>query len=230
MEYQMYSERDETETQQRYSQRFKQYGYSPKALGWDKGKQPIRFNILTSQYDFAGKSVLDIGCGFGDLNTVLTARYGTNYTYHGIDLVADLVNEGRNRFAAPHITFEVGNFLTYPPEVKYDYIIASGLFNLKLKDIDGYDFITMCMNKAFDLVNDGIAFDFLSDKVDYQLTDTFHSAPERILQIAYTHTRNVVLRNDYMPFEFATFLFKDDSFAPEDTLFHRYKSLQQKLQ
>ena len=225
----MYSKRDEVAMQQRYSQGFKQYGYSPKALSWDKGKQDVRFTILTSQYDFTGKSVLDIGCGFGDLNTVLTARYGTNYTYHGIDLVADLVNEGRHRFGAPHITFEVGNFLTDPPEVKYDYIVASGTFNLKLADLDGYEFIAMCMDKAFNLAYDGIAFDFLSDKVDYQLADTFHSAPERILQMAYTHTRNVVLRNDYMPFEFAAFLFKDDSFAREVTLFQRYNALHQKL-
>jgi SAM-dependent methyltransferase len=225
----MYTKRDEAAMQQRYIQRFQQFGYSPKTLSWDKGKQDVRFSVLTSQYDFAGKSVLDIGCGFGDINTVLTSLYGTNYTYHGIDLVADLVNEGRKHFNAPHITFEVGNFLTHPAIEKYDYIVASGTFNLKLKDLDGYDFITMCMDKAFGLANDGIAFDFLSDKVDYQLADTFHSAPERILQMAYARTRNVVLRNDYMPFEFATFMFKDDSFAREDTLFQRYKKIHKKV-
>jgi 2-polyprenyl-3-methyl-5-hydroxy-6-metoxy-1,4-benzoquinol methylase len=64
---------------QRYSRRFAEHGYSPKTLGWDKGKQDIRFAVLTSQYDFAGKRVLDIGCGFGDLNRTLRARYGANY-------------------------------------------------------------------------------------------------------------------------------------------------------
>jgi hypothetical protein len=36
-----------------------------------------------------------------------------------------------------------------------------------------------------------------------------------------------MLRNDYMPFEFALFMFKDDTFSSEDTLFHRYKLLNQ---
>ncbi len=219
----MYSQRDEQETQQRYRQRFHQHGYSPKALGWDKGKQDVRFDVLTSQYDFTGKSVLDIGCGFGDLNTTLTDRYGTNYTYHGIDLVPDLVAEGRNRFVAPHISFEVGNFLTNDDARQYDYIVSSGIFNHKLQDLDGYVFIESCMRRAFAMASDGIAFDFLSDKVDYQLPHTFHSSPERILSLAFSLTRNVVLRNDYMPFEFAVFLWKDDSFSREDTLFQRYK-------
>jgi len=223
----MYSKRDELETQLRYSKRFQQYGYSPKSLGWNKGKQDVRFAVLTSQYDFAGKSILDIGCGFGDVNLMLDAHYGTNYTYHGIDLVEDLVTEGRKRFTAPHITFEVGNFLSQSYTTTYDYIIASGIFNHVLHDLNGYEFISMCMNKAFGMANDGVAFDFLSDKVDYVLPHTFHCAPENVLAMAYKHTRNVVLRNDYMPFEFAMFLFKDDMFSNEDTLFHRYKLLNQ---
>lgn len=219
-----YSSRDEHDVKERYSQQFKQYGYSPKALGWDKGKQDVRFDVLTSQYDFAGKSILDVGCGFGDLNTTLTAKYGTNYTYHGVDLVAEIIDEGRKRFTAPHITFSTGSFLTetYP---MYDYVIASGIFNIKMKELAGYDFISLCMHKAFAITRDGIAFDFLSDKVDYQYEHSFHSAPAHILEMAFTLTRNVMLRNDYMPFEFAVFLCKDDSFLSEDTLFQRYKAL-----
>lgn len=68
----------------------------------------------------------------------------------------------------------------------------------------------------------GITFDFLSDKVDYQYEHTFHSSPERILGYVYSKSRNVILRNDYMPFEFSVFIFKDDSFKSEDTVFHRY--------
>lgn len=69
------------------------------------------------------------------------------------------------------------------------------------------------------------AFNFMSDKVDYPLTHIFYSSPERILAMAYRFSRNVVLMNDYMPFKFSTFVFKDDQFSVEDTLFHRYKSL-----
>ena len=79
------------------------------------------------------------------------------------------------------------------------------------------------MDKALSICRDGLAFDFLSDKVGYQNSQTFHSGPERILGMAYKHSRNVVLRNDYMPFEFAVFINKDSSFKTEDTIFNHYK-------
>lgn len=75
------------------------------------------------------------------------------------------------------------------------------------------------------LCSDGLAFDFLSDKVDYRHEHTFHSSPEKVLEIAYKYSRNIVLRNDYMPFEFAIIIFKDDGFDKQDTVFHRYKLL-----
>lgn len=207
----------------RFSGRYKVHGYSPLTLDQDKGKQDIRFDVLSSLYDFEGKSILDIGCGFGDLNRVLTAKFKQQYTYLGVDLVEDLVNKGQEIYGNQNIRFKTGDFLEMKFDEPFDFVISSGIFNYKFEDYDTYEFIASVMNKALAVCKDGIAFDFLSDKVDYQLEHTFHSSPEKILGMAYKHSRNVVLRNDYMPFEFSLFIFRDDSFSKEDTLFNRYK-------
>jgi len=206
-----------------YSERYKEYGYSPKSLGWDKGKQNVRFDILTSQYDFQGKSLLDIGCGFGDLSMYLDRKY-TSYKYFGIDLLKDFIREARERNSQYYKRFENADILDFTPRQNYDFAVASGTFNLSLQDIDNYEYLNLVFEKTFAICNDGFAFDFLSDKVDYQLNDSFHYAPEKVLELAYKYSRNIVLRNDYMPFEFAIFLFKDDSFKKEDTLFCKYKN------
>ena len=39
------------------------HGYSHKALGWDKGKQFLRFHQITSSWNLSGASLLDVGCG-----------------------------------------------------------------------------------------------------------------------------------------------------------------------
>jgi SAM-dependent methyltransferase len=208
---------------QRYSERFAEHGYSPKTLGWEKGKQDLRFTVLSSQYDFRGKSVLDVGCGFGDLNLVLAKRYGADYRYHGVDLVPVLVEQARALYHGDHIQFSCSDVLSDAFSGQYDYAIASGIFNFKMHDMANYDFIQAVMGKALALCRDGVAFDFLSDKVDYQLEHTFHSSPEHVLGLAYEHSRNVVLRNDYMPFEFSVFVHKDGSFSREDTIFNEYK-------
>ncbi|TXI46812.1 class I SAM-dependent methyltransferase [Methylophilus sp.] len=214
---------DKQETIERYSSRYQKFGYSPKSLGWDKGKQDVRFEILTSQYDFSEKSILDIGCGFGDLNKTLNAKYANNYSYLGVDLVPDLVIEARKQYVGDKINFRTGDFLDISFENTFDFVIASGIFNHRLNNANNYDLIEAAIIKALSLSKDGLAFDFLSDKVDYQLEHTFHSSPEKILSIAYKYSRNIVMRNDYMPFEFALFIFKDDSFSTEDTLFNRFK-------
>src|SRR2546423_10075640 len=179
---------------QRYSRRFAEHGYDPRALGWDKGKQQIRFTILTSQYDFRGKRVLDIGCGFGDLNRGLQSRAGQEYVYHGMDLVPALITKAKELFPAENISFSCGDMLSEDFSGNFDYAIASGLFNFRFTDVANYDFIDAVMNKALSLCHDGLAFDFLSDKVDRRHAETFYSSPERILGMAYKYSRNVVLR------------------------------------
>lgn len=216
-----FTEKDINDVIDRYAKRYKEYGYSPKSLGWDKGKQDIRFNILTSQYNFKDKNVLDIGCGFGDLNKTLK-RLTSNYKYTGIDLVEELLIEAKKHYNGENIKFENANFLDFSSNDKFDYAISSGVFNHKLTNSNNYEFIEAAIDKAFRLVNDGIAFDFLSDKVDFKLKDTFHSSPEKILSIAYKFSRNIILRNDYMPFEFCVFMFKDQAFNTQDTVFRRY--------
>jgi SAM-dependent methyltransferase len=219
---------DIQDTIERYTSRYIEYGYSPKSLGWDKGKQDIRFKTLTSEYNFTNKTVLDIGCGFGDLNKELSRVYKDSYAYIGIDIVPSLISEGRIRFGDKNsVSFYEGDFLSSEFAKPADFAIASGIFNHKLVDGNNYSIIEESMKKAFDLCNDGFAFDFLSDRVDYRLTHTFHSSPELILSFAYKLSRNVVLKSNYMPFEFSIFVFKDDTYNIEDTVFNRYKAVNQ---
>nr|WP_255570118.1 class I SAM-dependent methyltransferase [Cohnella sp. CFH 77786] len=211
---------DHEQTIRRYQDRFRQFGYSPRTLGWDKGKQEVRFDCLTSLFDLNNASILDVGCGFGDLNRVLRKKC-TNYTYLGIDLVEELVATGREKYPEPHIRFMAGDFLSASFDRRFDYVLSSGMFNHRFQYGDNELFIRTCMEKAFQLCDIGMAFDYLSDKVEYTLPHTYHSSPERILSYAYRLSRNVVLRNDYMPFEFALIVFKDDSYSRENTLFNR---------
>ncbi len=217
------SDQDIKEVVERYTGRLNEFGYSPKTLGWTKGKQDLRFEILTSQFYLKGKNIIDVGCGFGDLNKTLMKKCGGDYSYYGIDLVPKIIEKGREIFTNSNVIFEACDFLCKDFSEKFDYAFASGIFNFKLKDNNNYEYIENVIKKSLEICNAGLAFDFLSDKVDIKYEHTFHSSPEKILSIAYKYSRNIILRNDYMPFEFALFIFKDDSFLKEDTIFTKYK-------
>lgn len=214
---------DRTGTIEKYRKGFAEYGYSPKTLGWDKGRQDIRFEVLLSFFEFRGKSILDIGCGFGDLNRVLSRENGGSYQYLGVDLVGELINEGRRHYPQENVRFLNADFLEFPFKETFDIVVASGIFNHKFDSGENDLFVERVLKKAWSLSTEGFAFDFLSDKVDFRYDHTYHNNPERILELAYGLSRNVSLRNDYMPFEFCLYVGKDNGFDRADAVFNAHK-------
>lgn len=211
---------DKEETIQRYSERLKKYGYSEEALGWSKNKNNLRFAALTTDWksELYGASVLDFGCGFGDLFSYLKNELQLeNCDYTGVDINPDLISEGKKLY--PEAKFLVQDILEQPLEKKYDFIFSSGVFNHKLKSSDEYLFIENCLSALVKNCNKGIAMNFLSDKVDYPLEHTFHSNPGKILDFFFTHSKHVVLKNDYMPFEFTVYLRLDAEIDKERVIF-----------
>lgn len=202
-----------------YEERFAEHGVSPESLGWTKGRQDIRFNALLDSLEEGGDSFLDIGCGFGDLNDALVAR-GRPYRYLGVDVVENFVEEGKARRGSDTVQFQAGDFMATEFEGSFDCVIASGVFTFQLEDADQYAYIQTALERMLELCKVGVAVDFLSDRVNYQQDHCFHAQPERILELALGLTRRVRLRHDYLPFEFAVALFKDDIYDEERAVFN----------
>lgn len=212
-----------------FNSNYEKYGYSVKSLGWIKGKQNIRFDALTKFFDLSIPfGMLDVGCGFGDINKYFEKKNITNYTYHGIDLVEGMIGVANEIYKEySNISFSCGDFLTsIPDDQKYDYIIASGIFNFQMNNIDNYTNVEEFLKRALSICNPNgaVSFDFQSDKADYYADNgvSFYNSPEKILSIAYKYSRNVVLNNLYMPFEFSLTVFKDDSFNKSNLVFNKF--------
>ena len=61
-------------TIERYNKRLKKYGYDSRTLGWFKGRQPIRSEVVSEIGELDNCSILDVGCGFGDLDRFLIKK------------------------------------------------------------------------------------------------------------------------------------------------------------
>jgi SAM-dependent methyltransferase len=205
-----------------YRSRWRHHGVSPLTLGWTKGKQDIRYDVLLSGLECEGSVVLDVGCGFGDLNVALRQR-ARRYRYVGIDMVDELVCEASRLYASENVSFHTGDLLSLPLTEQFTYVLASGIFAYPLTEMDNYAYIELMLRTMLDRCTDAVAVDFLSNQVNFRREKTFYADPQRILAIALRLTRNVRLRHDYMPFEFCLTLFKSDVFDEADTVFERYK-------
>lgn len=202
-----------------YKDLFSKYGDSPKSLGWANGKQFLRFHQLTRDWDFNGAKILDVGCGFGDFIGFLEARNVSNFTYTGIDLVKEFLDIAHTKHPASNIKFQNADFLTHPFLEKFDYIIASGTLNYKIEGVDPYSLMDRFLSKMFNLCSRALSVDFLTDRVDFTHEFNFHYRPERVLSLAYEHSKNIILRNDFFPFEASLTMYKNDSFKKETTIF-----------
>lgn len=200
---------------------FKKYGVSPKSLGWNKGKQFLRFDQLTKDYNLDNRSFIDVGCGFGDFASYLKTNDSLqNISYLGIDLIDEFIQIAEDSHKEDNFKFINGDFLETNFKDKFDYAISSGIFNLTNSFDSNYDMIRIFIEKMLLCCTKSISIDFLSDQVDFTHDHTFHSNPSKILSIAYEFSRNVSLSNDYFPFEFTLRINKDDSFNKNTTIFN----------
>ena len=95
----MLNESDKKNYIKRYNERLNKFGYNSKTLGWKGGyrKQKKRFCELLKICAFSSKSVksiLDVGCGFGDLFRYIS-EHKINVNYHGVDINQALLDIGK---------------------------------------------------------------------------------------------------------------------------------------
>ncbi len=107
---------------------------TPQALGWrGADSQQRRFEVIAGVTDFNGASVLDLGCGTGDLKAFLDARF-TGLRYLGIDQMPEFAQAASARFAHQADTaFVQGPFdkLALP---KADVVVACGALGYRCAD------------------------------------------------------------------------------------------------
>jgi SAM-dependent methyltransferase len=99
---------------------------SVRALGWvSEASQTNRFETIAQAADFNDSSVLDLGCGTGDLRAFLDTRF-SGVSYLGIEQVPEFVAQARARYAGdPRAAFELGDFgsMILP---RVDHVVACG--------------------------------------------------------------------------------------------------------
>ena len=200
------NEKDKQAIIQRYNENLKKYGYSPKTLEWFKNRQHIRFKALSEIGDLDTCSILDVGCGFGDLYGFLIKRGFKNITYTGYDINENLIKIAREVYPDAH--FEVKEIEKDKTNDKFDWVFSCGIFNNKLSD--NASFIRSMLKRMFEQCNKGVAADFMSTYVDFKNEGAYYANPEEVFEFCKTLSRRVLLRHDYMPFEFCVYIYKDE--------------------
>ena len=173
----------------------KVYKKGAKAVGWgSKKSQDLRFRIILGIGDFYHKSVLDFGCGTGDL-----FRYTMDWKYTGYDVVPEMIEESKRRFPG-------GNFTNELPTKKFDYVLASGVFNLAIPNWEKETYKTLKV--MWELAKVGMAVNFLSSLSPKKDSRSYYASPDKMVKFFSTLTNNFTLRHDYKKNDMTFYLYK----------------------
>lgn len=201
-----------------YQDKFKKFGVDPKSLLWkSRGAAHQRFRQFWAEIDFTNKSVLDIGCGFGEFGKFLLKRY-KNVDYTGVDIMPEFITEASKE--VPCGKFFVADFLDDPSTSlgasQYDVVIASGVLNSNWparagKGGQNLEYRKTAIKKMFSLTSNVVAFNMLGGHPapeNNSDSNIWYSDSLEILEYCMTLTRRVILRANYHPKDFTILMYK----------------------
>lgn len=173
------------------------------ALGWNEtAGQQARFKVLSSIASLNGHSILDAGCGHGDLCQYLFGLY-PELRYYGVEQVPAILNEALDRYShLPNTFFFEGDF-SASDLPKVDYVIASGSLNYRNSD---NLYVLKMIEKLFKNSRLGLGFNLLH-KVEPPNGIIEAYNPVFITEFCRKLTPHVVLIEDYYGEDYTVFIY-----------------------
>lgn len=184
-----------------------QHGDSPLSLGWGlKDRREIRFKYLLKPWTLNNTSIMDIGCGFGDLYGYLTKNNLPN-SYTGIDRVEKILEIAREKYPEGH--FLLKDFLNEKLP-KADYYFGSGILNDVCEEPE------VRLNKVLKIFLDnsklGFSLNFLSKSAKIKYKHANYTDAGEVASIIGKFGNRYMIDHSYMPFEFTLHYSKSHSF------------------
>ncbi len=187
-----------------YNEKLAAFGPSAQGVDWNgEASQRMRFEQLSKLIDTnEAFSLLDYGCGYGAMYAFLKEKYGESMSYFGYDLSAEMIAEAEKKFPhGPHFTTDM-------PSQQVDYVIASGIFNVRMEvaDEDWENYIQETLMSFNQLTTKGFAFNILTAYSDppFQKDYLYYAQPEEWFGYCKKHFSNqIALLHDYPLYEFS---------------------------
>lgn len=207
----------------RYKERVDKFGHGAAAIGEPRDRQAYFFHFIIDAEGFdLSSSILDIGCGYGDLYGYLRS-IGWNGRYTGIDVNRDLIEEGRRKY--PDADLRVLDIQQQGPSEQFDWCVACGVLTARTEAIDYLAHLQDILDRMWRVSRKGLMFNLLSPLADY--VHPFHARPpfDKVLKAVTRITSRFTLRHDYMPYDYAIYMYKNSAVNRDSLVFSAHDSL-----
>jgi len=185
--------------------RIETYGeQTVEALGWmGPDSQRKRFEALSGLGDFSNCTVLDVGCGYGDLRAYLD-EHCRGTVLIGIDQMPEFINVAQATYSdRADTSFYQCDFATanFP---KVDFVVASGALSYRCSEPEFY---TGMIRKMFGAASRGVAFNMLDVARFPEHPLLVGHDREKILDFCRTLSPRVEIVEGYLDEDFTVLLY-----------------------
>ncbi len=181
-----------------YTAAIKKYGESPKGVHWNSAhSQQKRFEVLLSCIEDKDFSIVDAGCGFGDLYNYLKQNRVPFTSYTGLDLSPSMVKIAKEKTGCEIVECDICR--EELPQA--DYYLCSGAMNI-LSRFDTYLFIRNC----YEACSQGFVFNLLMGDDDSLVYNHFY--PRELQDLFDELGAEVSIKTGYLEHDFTVFMKK----------------------
>jgi len=176
---------------------------SYEVLDWaSAASQHARFEVLADSVELAGRRLLDVGCGLGDLWAFLKRR-GVEVEYVGVDLLEKMVEAARRR--QPDATFVHADL--FDPAApcpfaaqSFDVIFCSGIFNLNLGN--NLAFLVSAVRRLMAMSRREVVFNLLHARAEMEAHRYAYYRPDEVLPAIEPLGWDLRVLDEYLPNDF----------------------------
>jgi len=190
-----------------YQGTYKKFGDDPRSLQYNSARAAsVRYEQLLADIDVDGKTILDVGCGFGDLIPFINSKT-KSFDYLGIDIMSEFIKVAQKKY--PKYKFLTGDYLGHPLSQKFDVIFCSGSLNSNI--IGAESFRRHAIKNLFNHANYALSFNLTGSCPQPENKKAFrvyYSNSLEILMYCLGLTRKVILRQHYKKKDFTVVMFK----------------------
>jgi len=169
---------------------------SPQAVGYNStSEQQYMFQNLIMGLDSTAYTVLDIGCGRGDLYGFLSQLSESVFGYNGIDMNPVMADLAKQKYG---LDIKIGMFETADLNAA-DWVVASGYFTQRKCETEDADLLKLFadVDQMYALANRAVTFNMLSPINNTIHEGFFYVHPGLIMDMLIEKYQYVNIRHNY---------------------------------
>lgn len=192
-----------------------QHGDSHLGVDWPNEQEAltryqVMLEVIRPAHHQTNVTLLDFGCGAAHLYQYIKSRGLHGIDYAGLDLSPRFIELARAKF--PDRCYYELDILDQPENKLpvFDYIVLNGVLTEKreLSFDEMWDYTRRLLRAVLDKARVGIAFNVMSQQVDWERDDLFHLSVDRLVNFLTRElSRHFIIRNDYGLYEYTTYLY-----------------------